>query len=131
MATRSRSRDHDTSDREKTVRWSYDAEKTMPPIATSVHERPTRIEMVDTRPRPKPAAKERSVISSRLTVFLTRKQSDGLERLTREIRAGSGAFLNRGEIIRAVVGAVIDSNLDFSAVRNENDLRKLVLEKLA
>jgi len=130
MPTRGKNREHDAGDREKTVRWSYDAEKTMPPVA-SVHERPTRIEMVDALPRPKPTPKERSVISSRLTVFLTKKQSDALERLTRDIRAGSGAFLNRGEIIRAVVAAVVESKLDLSSARNEAELKKLLLEKLS
>ncbi|MBN2360492.1 MAG: hypothetical protein JXR83_13640 [Deltaproteobacteria bacterium] len=132
MASRGKTRERGAAghDGEKTMRWSYDQEQTIP-HKIPVDERPTYIEMAEALPRPKAAARERSVISSRLTVFLAKKQADALDRLAREIRAGSGAFLNRGEIVRAVVSAVIDSKLDLSAVRNEAELKRLVLDKLS
>lgn len=131
MATKGKTREHEAGERdsEQTLRWSYEHEKTMPPTV-SVYEQPTRVEMADALPRPKSSARERSVISSRLTIFLAKKQSDALDRLAREIRAGSGAFLNRGEIIRAVVAAVIESKLDLSSARNESELKRLILDKL-
>jgi hypothetical protein len=65
---------------------------------------------------------------SKVSVVLFDRQILHLDRLA--TRAPSGKSLNRAEIIRALIDALIDSGMDITAVGSEADLRARVARRL-
>jgi hypothetical protein len=65
---------------------------------------------------------------SKVSVVLFDRQILHLDRLA--TRARSGKSLNRAEIIRALIDALIDSGMDITAVGSEADLRARVGRRL-
>ena len=65
---------------------------------------------------------------SKVSVVLFDRQILHLDRLA--TRARTGKSLNRAEIIRALIDALIDSGMDISAIGSEADLRARVARRL-
>jgi len=65
---------------------------------------------------------------SKVSVVLFDRQILHLDRLA--ARARTGKSLNRAEIIRALIDALIDSGMDITAVGSEADLRARVARRL-
>ena len=67
---------------------------------------------------------------SKVSVVLFDRQISHLDRLTANMRSGSGKVMNRAEIIRALIDGLIDSGMDVSAAASEADLRARVARRL-
>jgi hypothetical protein len=67
---------------------------------------------------------------SKVSVVLFDRQILHLDRLTTDIRGKSGKFLNRAEIIRALIDGLIDSGMDITSAGSEADLRARVARRL-
>jgi hypothetical protein len=67
---------------------------------------------------------------SKVSVVLFDRQILHLDRLTTDIRGKSGKFLNRAEIIRALIDGLIDSGMDITTAGSEADLRARVARRL-
>src|SRR5919206_479045 len=68
---------------------------------------------------------------TKVTVVLFNRQIVFLDRLAANIRAQSGAAISRAQLIRALVDAVTDADLDLTASRSEADLKATILARLA
>jgi len=68
---------------------------------------------------------------SKVSVVLFDRQILHLDRLVTDIRGKSGKILNRAEIIRALIDALIESGIDIDSVTSEADLRARVARRLA
>jgi hypothetical protein len=67
---------------------------------------------------------------SKVSVVLFDRQILHLDRLTTDIRGKNGRFLNRAEIIRALIDGLIDSGMDITSAGSEADLRARVARRL-
>ena len=68
---------------------------------------------------------------SKVSVVLFDRQIEHLDRNHGGRRGRKGKPLNRAEIIRALIDALIESGMDISAVTSEADLRARVARRLA
>jgi len=67
---------------------------------------------------------------SKVSVVLFDRQILHLDRLATDIRGKRGKFLNRAEIIRALIDGLIDSGMDITTAGSEADLRARVARRL-
>ena len=67
---------------------------------------------------------------SKVSVVLFDRQIHHLDRLSTDIRGKNGKFLNRAEIIRALIDGLIDSGMDITSSATEADLRAKVARHL-
>jgi hypothetical protein len=67
---------------------------------------------------------------SKVSVVLFDRQILHLDRLASNVRGRNGKFLNRAEIIRALIDGLIDSGMDISSTGSEADLRARVARRL-
>ena len=67
---------------------------------------------------------------TKVTVVLFDRQIVFLDRLAANIRAQSGAAISRAQVIRALVDAVADADLDLTVARSEADLKRTMLARL-
>src|SRR5206468_1733466 len=67
---------------------------------------------------------------SKVSVVLFDRQIDHLDRLAARRSSRHGKILNRAEIIRALIDALIDSGMDITASASEADLRSRVARRL-
>ena len=67
---------------------------------------------------------------TKVTVVLFNRQIVFLDRLAANIRAQSGAAISRAQLIRALVDAVSDGDVDLTAARSEADLKATILARL-
>src|SRR5438552_9909028 len=92
-----------------------------------------RTPATDARSRPK-AARGRPPVHqetwSKVSVVLFDRQIVHLDRLAADIRGRSGKVLNRAEIIRALIDALIDSGMDVTSIASEADLRGRLARRL-
>ena len=68
---------------------------------------------------------------TKVTVVLFNRQIVFLDRLASTIRAQSGAVISRAQLIRALVDAAADADIDLTASRTEADLKATILSRLA
>jgi len=93
--------------------------------------RPVRTRFMSSRTHTKPGPGRPPVHSetwSKVSVVLFDRQILQLDRLA--TRSRSRKSLNRAEIIRALIDALIDSGMDITAVGSEADLRARVARRL-
>ena len=64
------------------------------------------------------------------TVVLFNRQIVFLDRLAANIRAQSGAAISRAQLIRALLDAVADADVDLTTARSESDLKTTILSRL-
>jgi hypothetical protein len=67
---------------------------------------------------------------TKVTVVLFNRQIVFLDRLASNIRAQSGAAISRAQLIRSVIDAVADADIDLTASRSERDLKTTILARL-
>jgi hypothetical protein len=67
---------------------------------------------------------------TKVTVVLFNRQIVFLDRLAANIRAQSGAAISRAQLIRALLDAVADSDIDLTAATSEADLKTALLARL-
>jgi broad specificity phosphatase PhoE len=53
-----------------------------------------------------------------------------LDRLGADIRAASGVAISRAHVIRALIDALSESDLDLTGTRSENDLKAILTARL-
>jgi hypothetical protein len=68
---------------------------------------------------------------TKATVVLFTRQIAFLDRLADRIRAANGAAVSRAQLIRALIDAIGESDVDLTAVRSEADIKQTVLSRLA
>ena len=67
---------------------------------------------------------------TKVTVVLFNRQIVFLDRLAANIRAQSGAAISRAQLIRALVDAAADADVDLTAATSEADLKTALLDRL-
>ena len=67
---------------------------------------------------------------TKVTVVLFNRQIVFLDRLAANIRARSGAAISRAQLIRALLDAVADADLNLTMSTSETDLKTTILAKL-
>ena len=67
---------------------------------------------------------------TKVTVVLFNRQIVFLDRLAANIRAQSGAAISRAQLIRALLDAVADADVDLTTARSEVDLKATILTRL-
>ncbi|HEX6974897.1 MAG TPA: hypothetical protein VF147_10875 [Vicinamibacterales bacterium] len=67
---------------------------------------------------------------TKVTVVLFNRQIVFLDRLAANIRAQSGAAISRAQLIRALLDAVADADIDLTAATSEVDLKTTILARL-
>ena len=67
---------------------------------------------------------------TKVTVVLFNRQIVFLDRLAASIRAQSGAAISRAQLIRALLDAVADADVDLTAAMSETDLKATILSRL-
>jgi|SRR5688572_3836156 hypothetical protein len=67
---------------------------------------------------------------TKVTVVLFNRQIVFLDRLAANIRAQSGAAISRAQLIRSLVDAVADADIDLTSATSEADLKSTMLTRL-
>lgn len=67
---------------------------------------------------------------TKVTVVLFDRQIAFLDRLAGNIKAHSGATISRAQLIRSLVDAVSDADVDLTAATSEADLRATMVVRL-
>ena len=67
---------------------------------------------------------------TKVTVVLFDRQIVFLDRLGADIRATSGVAISRAHVIRALIDALTESDLDLTGTRSEADLRAILTARL-
>src|SRR5215210_4242497 len=67
---------------------------------------------------------------TKVTVVLFNRQIVFLDRLAANIRAQSGAAISRAQLLRALLDAVADADVDLTSATSENDLKATLLARL-
>src|SRR3954462_7678038 len=67
---------------------------------------------------------------TKVTVVLFNRQIIFLDRLAANIRAQSGAAISRAQLIRALLDAVADADIDLTTAMSEADLKATLLGRL-
>src|SRR3954468_16858447 len=67
---------------------------------------------------------------TKVTVVLFNRQIVFLDRLAANIRAQSGAAISRAQLIRALLDAVTDADIDLTSSTSEADLKATLLARL-
>ena len=63
---------------------------------------------------------------TKVTVVLFNRQIVFLDRMAANIRASSGAAISRAQLIRALVDAVAEADIDLTAARSEAELKATI-----
>ena len=67
---------------------------------------------------------------TKVTVVLFDRQIVFLDRLGADIRASSGVAISRAHVIRALIDALTESDLDLTGTRSESDLKAILTARL-
>ncbi len=67
---------------------------------------------------------------TKVTVVLFNRQIVFLARLAANIRAHNGAAISRAQLIRALLDAVADADVDLTTATSEVDLKAMILARL-
>ena len=63
-------------------------------------------------------------------MVLFNRQIDFLDRLAANIRAQSGAAISRAQLIRSLIDALSDADIDLTAAKSDTDLKATLLARL-
>lgn len=100
---------------------------TAPKTHTDIFSPTTRKRSVKRRPGRPPVHDE---AWTKVTVVLFNRQIVFLDRLAANIRAQSGAAISRAQLIRALLDAASDADIDLTAATSEADLKATILARL-
>jgi hypothetical protein len=67
---------------------------------------------------------------TKVTVVLFNRQIVFLDRMAANIRSQSGAAISRAQLIRALVDAVAEGDIDLTTARSERDLKATLTARL-
>lgn len=67
---------------------------------------------------------------TKVTVVLFNRQIVFLDRLAANIRAKTGAAVSRAQLIRALIDAVTESDIDLTAATSEQELKSTLIARL-
>jgi hypothetical protein len=67
---------------------------------------------------------------TKVTVVLYNRQIVFLDRLAANIRAKTGAAVSRAQLIRALIDAVTESDIDLTAATSERELKSTLIARL-
>lgn len=67
---------------------------------------------------------------TKVTVVLFNRQIVFLDRMAANIRAQNGAAISRAQLIRALLDATADADIDLTAATSEADLKATILARL-
>ena len=67
---------------------------------------------------------------TKVTVVLFNRQITFLDRLAANIRAHSGAAISRAQLIRSLIDALSEADIDLTAALSERDLKATLLARL-
>jgi hypothetical protein len=67
---------------------------------------------------------------TKVTVVLFNRQIVFLDRVAASIRAQSGAAISRAQLIRALLDAVAEADVDLTSATSETDLKATILGRL-
>ena len=67
---------------------------------------------------------------TKVTVVLFNRQIGFLDRLAESINAESGVAISRAQLIRAMVDAAADADVDLTQTRSEGDIKAALLARL-
>ena len=68
---------------------------------------------------------------TKVTVVLLDRQIVFLDRLVADIRASSGGSIGRAHLIRALIDALAESDIDLTNYHTERDLKNILATRLA
>lgn len=68
---------------------------------------------------------------TKVTVVLMDRQIIFLDRLVADIRATDGVAISRAHLVRALVDALSESDLDLTGTRSESDLKRILADRMA
>jgi hypothetical protein len=90
-----------------------------------------RVESSDSdRPRKRGRRPSHTEQWTKVTVVLFDRQIVFLDRLGADIRAASGVAISRAHVIRALIDALSESDLDLTGTRSEADLKAILTARL-
>jgi len=90
-----------------------------------------RVENSDnTRPKKRGRRPSHTEHWTKVTVVLFDRQIVFLDRLGADIRAASGVAISRAHVIRALIDALSESDLDLTGTRSEADLKAVLTARL-
>src|SRR5262245_43774624 len=93
-------------------------------------QRLPHLESASDTPRRRPGRPPTHVESwTKVTVVLFDRQIAYLDRIVGAIRSQSGAPISRAQLIRALIDAASDANVDMSASRTEAELRATIIAR--
>src|SRR5688572_2649264 len=92
----------------------------------------TRVEPIDAAGPKKKRGRRPSHTEhwTKVTVVLFDRQIVFLDRLGADIRAASGVAISRAHVIRALIDALGESDLDLTGTRSEADLKAILTARL-
>jgi hypothetical protein len=67
---------------------------------------------------------------TKVTVVLFNRQIVFLDRLAANIRAQNGAAISRAQLLRSLVDAIADADIDLTTATSEADLKSTILARL-
>lgn len=90
-----------------------------------------RVESRDTSPQKRRGRRPTHTEQwTKVTVVLFDRQIVFLDRLGADIRAASGGAISRAHVIRALIDALSESDLDLTGTRSEADLTSILTARL-
>jgi len=89
-----------------------------------------RVESSDTKPKRRGRRPTHTEHWTKVTVVLFDRQIVFLDRLGADIRAASGVAISRANVIRALIDALSESDLDLTGTRSEADLKAILTARL-
>jgi hypothetical protein len=84
----------------------------------------------DDRPKKRGRRPSHTEHWTKVTVVLFDRQIVFLDRLGADIRATSGVAISRAHVIRALIDALTESDLDLTGTRSEADLKAILTARL-
>jgi hypothetical protein len=108
-------------------------DKDAPAVATGTRE--SAILAGDEQAKPKVAKRRgrrpsHDGLWTKVTVVLMDRQIVFLDRLVADIRASTGGSISRAHLVRALIDALADSDIDLTNSHAERDLRKVLATRL-
>jgi hypothetical protein len=85
---------------------------------------------MDDRPKKRGRRPSHTEHWTKVTVVLFDRQIVFLDRLGADIRAASGVAISRAHVIRALIDALSESDLDLTGTRSESDLKAILTARL-
>ena len=89
-----------------------------------------RVSSDDERPKKRGRRPSHTEHWTKVTVVLFDRQIVFLDRLGADIRAASGVAISRAHVIRALIDALSESDLDLTSTRSEADLKAILTARL-